>query len=808
MSATFGTLLRQLRIAANLSQEALAEKASMSTAAIGAYERGIRSAPHRASVELLAEALSLTAESRREFFAAARPKGRALGEPGAGLPPGLESQSLPTETTSFVGREAEIAEISGLLGEHRVVTLTGTGGVGKTRVALRAASRQQRLHGVWFVDLGPITDPSRVIARILSIVPARSLGGEETPEALAESLRDREVLLVLDSCEHLIDIVGEIVAALVRAAPSVDVLVTSRHRLNISTEVVFRLAPLAYPSGAAVSASDARTYAAVALFESRASAADRRFTLTDDLVPEVTEICRRVEGIPLAVELAAARLPAFGLTALKERLHDRLGPLKGRVRDLPERQQALRATIDWSYDLLDEPEQLLLQRLAIFAGGCTLEAAEDVCAEFTLQRDWVADGLSSLVDRSLASADFTRNVPRFFLLESTRQYALEKVSETDRQSLNARHARWCASFADDVMLATQELSHAEWSMMVLPEMDNIYQAIDWSAKHDRLLYARIVGSLYFLWWRIGRLEEGRRLAVDALSGLDEHAHPRVAAHLHLSRSLSLSSAKKIEAAQRAIALLEGVGERRNLIEAYMHLGGGYLLSEDQDGVRVAIARASELVTQTGERNFTPLIAWLRGGLQLISGDYEGARRELLVALEAPNVRDKEAAYEIGYQLANVEHTLGNLEKAAKISEELVLSARRARMANHEMYTLVRASAFNLLLRNLDRAEASARDALLASRGLNSTILTTAIQLLATVAALRAEAKKAARLHGYVRSWFDREEHNHVGLPVACRELLETSLAERLSPEEIQHFMAVGAQMTEANAIAEALSGQS
>lgn len=804
MTASFGAILRRLRIAENLSQEALAERARVSAAAIGAYERGVRNAPHRGSVELLADALQLSGDVRREFEVAARRKSRARRSRADDPSPSPASRGLPRELSSFVGREAEIAEISALLSSQRVVTITGAGGVGKTRVALQAASRQKRADGVWFVDLGSVRDPARVVAKILSVVPVPSLGGDESPEALADFFHDRSMLLVLDNCEHVMEAASDVVVALVRGAPEVDVLVTSRHRFRISSESVYRLSPLPYPDARTLPAAEARQFAAIELFVSRAATADRSFVFTDAEVDAVVEICRQVEGIPLAVELAAARLATLGLTALKARLRDRLGPLVANVRDAPERQQTLRITINWSYELLSTPERLLLQRLAIFSGGCTLDAAEDVCSDASLTRSEVSDGLSMLVDRSLVTADITSNVPRYTLLESTRQFALEKLSEPERIQIAARHAAWCAKFADEIRLTTHELSHAQWASIVLPEFDNIYAAIDWTTQHDRLLFARIIGSLYFLWWRIGRLEEGRRFAVDALSKLDEDAYPAVAAQLHVARSVSLSGERKVDAVKRAVQLFERLGEPYGLSDAYLHLGGAYLMMQDRENLYTVVERVSSLVRRTKEDGLYPLISWLRAGIHTLDGKVAEAREELLIALTALNISDQEARYEISHQLASVEFMLGNTERAAALSDELVAAARQQRMANQEMYALVKSAGYHILLADTERAEVAARDALLAARGLNSTILTSAIEQLATIAALRGNSVKAARLHGYVDAWFLREEHNYVNLPAACRERRIEALEKRLTPADMARHIAAGAVMSEAAAVAEAL----
>jgi predicted ATPase len=806
----FATVLCRLRIAANLSHKTLAEKAGISTAAIGAYERGVRAAPYRETLEMLAVALELSGEARDGFMLAARRK-RLIDSPQAKVASdGPDLRALPRELTSFVGRQTETELLSSLLGEQRIVTLTGPGGVGKTRVALRIASLERRFAAAYFIDLGSIQESSRVAGKILATLPAPAKDDEST-DALAEALGTEPTLLIMDNCEHLTDTVGAVVAALVRRVPNVTVLSTSRERLNISSEYVFRLAPLPYPDEPGLPADEARTFAAVDLFVSRAKRADNGFQFADEHVPAVVQICRRLEGLPLAVELAAARLPMFGLDVLQERLRDRLGPLKANLRDVPERQQTLRATIDWSYELLTGRERLLLQRIAIFAGGCTLDAAEAVCSGELLSRAWIAEGLSSLVDRSLVAAELDHDAPRYTLLDSTRQYALEKISPPEDARLAERHAQWCAVLADDIRLAAIELTHAEWAQIVSPELDNLYRALDWSKLYDRLLFARMVGSLYFMWWRIGRLEEGRRLADDALAQIDENAAPAVAAYLYLARAQSLTSQERIDTTQRAIDLLERSGESRGLAEACIHLASVHLMTRNADALRPLIERAADLVQRSGEQCLFTLVLWLRGGLRAIEGDFALARRDLLKALEGPNVSDQEAGYVVVHELANVEYALGNLERAADLCDELALAAQARRLANHEIYALVKAAGFRLLLGQTDLAGSRAREALLASRRLNygnglfiSILRRSAIELLGTLAALHGEVERAARLYGYIETRAVREEDNQVNLPPACRATLVRQLKKLLSPAEAGRYMRLGSLLSDDAAIADAL----
>jgi predicted ATPase len=578
----------------------------------------------------------------------------------------------------------------------------------------------------------------------------------------------------------------------VQRTPAVGVLATSRRRLSLTAEVVVRLAPL--PQAVAVE-----------LFTARAQAVAHDFILTDAHANDVREICRRVEGIPLAVELAAARLPMFGLAVLKERLRDRLGPLKANARDAPARHQTLRATIDWSYELLDAPERSLLARLAIFSGGCTLRAAEDVCSDEQITAESIADGLSALVDGSLVALDVERTVARYRLLDATRQYGAERLAPAQRDHLARRHAEWCARFSDDVHRATHELTQTEWAILVLPELDNIDQALDWTREHDLLIHARIAGSLHVLWWRIGKQDEGRRRATDALAHLDEDAHPLVAARLHIARALFSTREKKVAAAQQAIDLLERLGEPPGLLEAYIRLGEGYLTTRDAARLAQVVDRARHLLPRTGEPSLAPMISLLHAGLCSLRGNYLAARDELTRALAERSFAGGEAEFELTYELSSVEYFLGNLERAAQLCDDLVATARERRIAYHEMYALVGSAGFWLLLGEMEHARTAAQRALLAAREINATISAAAIQHLATISARRGDIVRAAKLHGYVDARFVRDDFSFVNVPGACRDLLVTTLDQGLSADEKTRYMRSGKLLSEADAAREALT---
>ena len=359
-------------------------------------------------------------------------RARLAGEAAEGPALRQTPNNLPAPLNRLIGRETDVAAIEERLAQDRLVTVTGAGGVGKTRVAVEVGRLLLRAwrDGVWFVQLATIDDPALVTNAI-----AQGVGTPEGPdrplrEMLMEHLRNKRLLLLLDNCEHVIAETGALVSATLQHCAEVHVLATSRESLKVGGEWTYRLPALGVsPVEASMSVPEAEAIPAIGLFLERARATDSAFILHAEDVPAVAEICRRLDGIPFAVELAAARVSVLTPRQLATRLTERFRLLRGGDRDALPHQQTMRACIDWSYDLLDEAERTLFARMAIFPAGCTLTAAEIVCAGDAVDRDDVLDLLSSLVNRSLALADLSFENPRYRLLESTREYALEKLAE-------------------------------------------------------------------------------------------------------------------------------------------------------------------------------------------------------------------------------------------------------------------------------------------------------------------------------------------------------------------------------------------
>ena len=432
--------------------------------------------------------------------------------------------NLPAPLTNFIGRDREIAELLQLMPAARVLTLTGAGGCGKTRLALEVAARalDRFPDGAWVVDLSPLADPSLVTQALASVFDIREGPNRPISDALSGYLRNRQMLLVLDNCEHLITACAHFVDALLRAADRVCILATSREALGITGETVWRVPSLSLPDPSqAASVETLLRHDAVRLFIERASAVDSTFAVTDANAAAVAQVCIRLDGIPLAIELAAARVKVLSLAQIHARLNDRFRLLTGGSRTAVARQRTLEAAVEWSYGLLSGAERRLMRRLSVFAGGFTMEAAEDVTSDNAGERDDVLESLSRLVDKSLANVESdSEGNRRYHFLETVRQYARERLFESgEAERLRDRHL---AFFQDLVRRAEPELTRAEqiaWLNRLQREHDNLRLALEWcvAAPERGNQSMELAGALCWFWLKRGYLREGQEWLERALS---------------------------------------------------------------------------------------------------------------------------------------------------------------------------------------------------------------------------------------------------------------------------------------------------
>ncbi len=516
--------------------------------------------------------------------------------------------NLPTVLSRFIGREREIAEIATLLAGSRLLTLTGAGGCGKTRLALEIAQVRLRAHddGVWLVELAPLSDPRLVAQAIASVLGVVNQPGAEGTGSLAQALREKQLLLVLDNCEHLGQACAALVADLLARCPAIRVFATSQHPLGVPGERLCRVSPLTLPDADSPSHDPeaALRYDAVRLFVDRAKAVRPDFRLGTHNTATVVQICRRLDGLPLAIEFAAALVRGMPLEQIAARLDDGLRLLEGNSRTALPRQQTLLGALQWSYGLLTPLEQTLLRRLAVFAGGWGLEAAETVCAGEVIERDAIAPLLVHLVDKSLVAMETTHGSDaRYRLLETVRQYARRALDATDEAgTLQDRHLDWCVELAERADAAILTSSQARWLQRLEVEHDNLRAALARAGEVRPQAGLRLVGNLWRFWEMRDHLSEGRRSAQRFLASTSGHSAARAKALLaagNLSRDQGdLEEALALH--QESHSAYRFLGDRRGEANALNNLGIVAWHLEDHERAGTAFEMSRALYRELGD----------------------------------------------------------------------------------------------------------------------------------------------------------------------------------------------------------------
>ncbi len=550
----------------------------------------------------------------------------------------LASTNVPEAVSELIGRDDELAEVVNLIGAHRLVTLTGTGGIGKTRLAV-ALARELRPHfadGVWLVQFSPLADPKLVPAAVAAAV-GLELGGEASVQSVARGLAGRRLLLVLDTCEHVIEIAASMAEAALGAGSKLRILATSRESLKADGEWLYPVPPLAVPT-ADVEQGDFCEYGAIRLFLERTRAADPRFAADRPLVELIAAICRRLDGIPLAIELAAARAVALGVEGLAARLDDRFRLLTGGRRTALPRHQTLRATLDWSYELLTEPERVILRRLAVFAGPFSLRATIAVAAAPETELAPVVESLASLVAKSLVTTEGDGAVARYRLLDTTRAYAIEKLEESGESDVTARrHAEHCAGLFARAEAEWETRPTAEWLGVYGHQIDNLRVALDWafSSVGDASVGVALTAAAVPLWMHLSLLEECRGwveralAAIDAGTGRDAHREMRL--HAALAQSLMYGRGAVSEIGTIGTKALE-IAERLDDVEYQLRSIWGlwsFHISAGQQRVALSLAqRFHTLVATRSDPNDRLMGERMIGGSQYYLGDLLSARLHL------------------------------------------------------------------------------------------------------------------------------------------------------------------------------------
>jgi predicted ATPase/DNA-binding XRE family transcriptional regulator len=827
----FGTLLRQLRLQAGLSQEALAERARMSVVTVGALERGARRAPYRDTVALLAEALALGPEERARLESAARPqrpKRAPLDSPAAGgAAPDEPTQpnNLPLQLTNFVGREVEVSELGALLATSRLVTIVGSGGIGKTRTALQIAAGALAdgaaggsLEGVWLVELAPLADGALVAGAIASALGIAERSDRPVLETLLPYLRRRRVLLVLDNCEHLIVEAARIAETILRACPDVRLLATSREPLHVGGEQIYRLPPLAFPpERAALAAEEALRYGAVTLFAERAAASDARFRLSDDSAPAVGEICRRLDGIALAIELAAARVNVLAPRALAQKLDERFGLLTGGSRTALPRQQTMWALIDWSYGLLSEEERLLFRRLSVFANGWTLEAAGEVCGGpaaadgSDLEPSEVLGLLWALVDKSLVVAEPSGDEERYRLLDSTREYARQRLAESgEAEAVARRHATYFRAFGEHAKTELERMPDLVWFARVECELDDVRAALDWSLKRGYAVESgAALAAALGEYWPSRQPREGRMWLETAQERIDAPRDPSLTAAVALALAAVLPlGVQRREQAERAVAAHRDLSNERELARALRLFGNALVFGGRAEEGESALEEALAIARRLGdERRVVASLDSLSAARRL-RGDLDGARVLLQEALELSVVRDGVTSRGHSHFLSNLaelEFARGDIARAVELATQARSLFRILGDQDEAALMSANLAAYALAEDRLEAASVYAREALEEVHGQMQPFgLVVALEHVAVIAGLSGDRERAASLLGFTDARLQslglaRQPTERLGY-----DRLRTLLAASFSAAELARRLDEGAALSEERAIELAL----
>jgi predicted ATPase/DNA-binding SARP family transcriptional activator/tetratricopeptide (TPR) repeat protein len=652
-----------------------------------------------------------------------------LGAPVREPAPSAANTNLPTRLTSFIGRDAELQDVAELLRAGRLVTLTGPGGAGKTSLAVEAASRvlDQFTGGVWLVRLAGVAEPARMPRAV-----ADALGVPEGPgpveDQLIGFLRDRRALVVLDNCEHLVDACATLVEQLLGSCRLLRLLATSREPLAVPGEVQFAVPPLAVPPPDA-NPGQLPAYEAVQLFLDRAHGALPSFTLDPHVAPHVAEICRRLDGIPLAIELAASRVKTFPVSEIAGRLTDRFRFLTTGPRTAEARQRTLRATVEWSHQLLSEPERVLFRRLSAFRGGWSLEAAEQVCAGAGIDRADVVGLMTGLVDRSLVITDHRTGV-RFRMLETLRHYAQERLVEAEEdRRIAAAHARYVAGVTEQAEPQLRGPDQGRWLRWLQEERDNIDTALSWCHDHvddDPDLALRLVAALGWFWYfashQHGRHDVSAVLAA-ATHGTPEARALALQAHAVVARPRSCivhPHAHCADSARESVDIFTTLGETHRAALSRTLLAVEAISGTGVDDARVVLAGANDEFIRIGD-------AWGRALVLFVETELHGARGALDAAIETAGraltyfraLGDHWGTSAVQYHLGLALHRAGRFDAALEVYQTALSEGRHVGMANTVQYLLANMGHAALALGDLDRAQRHFTEARTAARQLGA-----------------------------------------------------------------------------------------
>ena len=714
--------------------------------------------------------------------------------------------NLPEPLTSFVGRERDLVEIKRLLPTKRLITLAGPGGIGKTRLALQIAAEVVSAYrdGAWFVDLASLRDGALVATAVAQALGVQERPGKQLTAALCAHLRPLQLLLILDNCEHLLGACAQVVDALLKGAPQTTIIATSREPIRAAGEQVCPLHPLSLPQRGS-SLDLVQRSEAVQLLVERVREQLPDFELTADRASAIAELCIQLDGIPLALELAAARARSLSVEQINARLGNRFRLLTSGARTALPRQQTLRATLDWSYDLLDEDERVVLRRLGVFPGSFNVEAGSAVASDAHIDEFAVVDLLSQLVARSLLIADTSGGLTRYRLLETTRAYALEKLTEADETNAcmrrHAEYYRTCFEHAPDDWL---RMSDSELHATYVPELDHVRAALGWALGRDgdAATGIALAGSSGMLWATLGLFGEGVQWLETAIALVGPHTSESDQARLWLvlGRLVDETPLRARPALERAVDLYRRLGDAVWLGLAFARLGRVLAHMGRFEEAEAALVEARPLLEASGRRKLPGFFHFNFAFLKSLAGDLTAARLhyERSLALDRDVGDDFGAVAALG-NLANVTWALGDLDGAESAFRQQVTRVRQLPIGTNRMIGWASASLAGVLTEQgkLDEALAVFRSGLpLVAEGGSAWMFG---DCLALRAALAGKIADAARLAGHADAMFAAKQATRHPIDARHRARIDALLHQAFGGAELDALLAEGAKLSEAEA---------
>jgi predicted ATPase len=714
-------------------------------------------------------------------------------------PPG----NLPEVLPELIGRAGDLAAMLAAVGAHRLVSVVGAAGIGKTRLAQAAAHalRREFEDDVWLVELAPVADPALLPAAVAQALGVTLPGNQSAQDEVIGALHDRALLLVLDNCEHLLEAASAFVQALLHRAPGIRLLITSQELLRIPDEHLYHVATLSVP--ATLDLMAARVSGAVALLVNRVQALQPSYALTEHNCADLVDICRRLDGLPLAIELAAARVPLLGTAGVRERLDERFRMLTGGVRTALRRHQTLREAIDWSHGLLDADERAVFRRAGVFAGTFSIDAAQQVLGNAQIDAWDVLEYLGALVDKSLVIAE-PSEPPRYRLLESTRAYALEKLRDAgEADATRERHARAILAMFEAGLKQQWIQPRGILVETHLPDLDNLRAALAWAAVGTAALHIALAGASIWMYTGTGQRVEALRNCTRAMARIDASTPPALEARL-LSGWCVLPSSPPVPAeraaAERAVALFRSLGDRRN---TYLALERQQINAHRRRDAALC-ERVSLEMAQLHDASWPPGSRWhllmARAVHLSISNQIDAARVAFEECLQLSRmVRESRHIYVSLQWLIEIATETGKFEEAVTLCRELVDMNRADRFTSSLAIALCMLSDALAKLDQIDEALAIAREAtpLHAQRG---TPLWVWLVSFAKIALKQGRVSDAALAFGRAEA-----KYGSASTDRRNRDDLRALLAKSLSSTELQRRLTEGATLTDEEAARIALA---